>query len=232
MSAYSTTWSLKTPTAEGEGVEPSRLIARLFSRQLPSPIGLPFPTQKTEKARCPCDTGPLIALGSLLPPGVSEASCAVMNNSRVDFPAGRRYSNLTAESNWVVGTAWERIFVSLVEHVVDAGLVELVRSGDLLFWQDFGNAPPKRRSRQIPVVHLRAASCIGQGLIHAPRTQGPIGYLKAAVNSHVLSLRRNELRVGWNNETSLHSLRQTQKITLIAVRRSRSACDSRLERRW
>ena len=28
--------------AEGEGVEPSRLIARLFSRQLPSPIGLPF----------------------------------------------------------------------------------------------------------------------------------------------------------------------------------------------
>ena len=29
-------------TAEGEGVEPSRLIARLFSRQLPSPIGLPF----------------------------------------------------------------------------------------------------------------------------------------------------------------------------------------------
>ncbi len=28
--------------AEGEGVEPSRLIARLFSKQLPSPIGLPF----------------------------------------------------------------------------------------------------------------------------------------------------------------------------------------------
>ena len=28
--------------AEGEGVEPSRLIARPFSRQLPSPIGLPF----------------------------------------------------------------------------------------------------------------------------------------------------------------------------------------------
>jgi hypothetical protein len=28
--------------AEGEGVEPSRLIARLFSRQLPSPVGLPF----------------------------------------------------------------------------------------------------------------------------------------------------------------------------------------------
>jgi hypothetical protein len=28
--------------AEGEGVEPSRLIARPFSRRLPSPIGLPF----------------------------------------------------------------------------------------------------------------------------------------------------------------------------------------------
>src|SRR5262249_60498097 len=28
--------------AEGEGVEPSRLIARLISRQLPSPVGLPF----------------------------------------------------------------------------------------------------------------------------------------------------------------------------------------------
>ena len=28
--------------AEGEEVEPSRLIARLFSKQLPSPIGLPF----------------------------------------------------------------------------------------------------------------------------------------------------------------------------------------------
>ena len=28
--------------AEGEGVEPSRLIARLFSKQLPSPVGLPF----------------------------------------------------------------------------------------------------------------------------------------------------------------------------------------------
>ena len=28
--------------AEGEGVEPSRLIARPFSRRLPSPVGLPF----------------------------------------------------------------------------------------------------------------------------------------------------------------------------------------------
>ena len=28
--------------AEGEGVEPSRLIARQFSKLLPSPIGLPF----------------------------------------------------------------------------------------------------------------------------------------------------------------------------------------------
>jgi hypothetical protein len=28
--------------AEGEGVEPSRLIAQPFSRRLPSPIGLPF----------------------------------------------------------------------------------------------------------------------------------------------------------------------------------------------
>ena len=28
--------------AEGEGVEPSRLIARLISNQVPSPIGLPF----------------------------------------------------------------------------------------------------------------------------------------------------------------------------------------------
>jgi hypothetical protein len=28
--------------AEGEGVEPSRLVARPFSRRLPSPIGLPF----------------------------------------------------------------------------------------------------------------------------------------------------------------------------------------------
>src|SRR5688572_22247808 len=28
--------------AEGEGVEPSRLVARPLSRRLPSPIGLPF----------------------------------------------------------------------------------------------------------------------------------------------------------------------------------------------
>jgi hypothetical protein len=28
--------------AEGEGVEPSRLIARLISNQMPSPVGLPF----------------------------------------------------------------------------------------------------------------------------------------------------------------------------------------------
>ena len=35
----------RAQTAEGEGVEPSRLIARLFSRQLPSPIGLPFRSQ-------------------------------------------------------------------------------------------------------------------------------------------------------------------------------------------
>jgi hypothetical protein len=28
--------------AEGEGVEPSRLIARPLSRRLPSPVGLPF----------------------------------------------------------------------------------------------------------------------------------------------------------------------------------------------
>jgi hypothetical protein len=34
--------ALKCPRAEGEGVEPSRLIARPFSRRLPSPIGLPF----------------------------------------------------------------------------------------------------------------------------------------------------------------------------------------------
>ena len=32
----------KRAHAEGEGVEPSRLIARPFSRRLPSPIGLPF----------------------------------------------------------------------------------------------------------------------------------------------------------------------------------------------
>src|SRR2546421_1857114 len=31
-------------SAEGEGVEPSRLIARRFSGPLPSPIGLPFPS--------------------------------------------------------------------------------------------------------------------------------------------------------------------------------------------
>jgi hypothetical protein len=31
-----------SPRAEGEGVEPPRLIARPFSRRLPSPIGLPF----------------------------------------------------------------------------------------------------------------------------------------------------------------------------------------------
>ena len=30
------------PQAEGEGVEPSRLVARPFSRRLPSPVGLPF----------------------------------------------------------------------------------------------------------------------------------------------------------------------------------------------
>jgi hypothetical protein len=30
------------PPAEGEGVEPSRLIARLISNQVPSPVGLPF----------------------------------------------------------------------------------------------------------------------------------------------------------------------------------------------
>ena len=40
---------LTDPGAEGEGVEPSRLIARLFSRQLPSPIGLPF-RKSTKKA--------------------------------------------------------------------------------------------------------------------------------------------------------------------------------------
>ena len=34
--------SAKGTKAEGEGVEPSRLIARPFSRRLPSPIGLPF----------------------------------------------------------------------------------------------------------------------------------------------------------------------------------------------
>ena len=33
--------------AEGEGVEPSRLIARLFSKQLPSPIGLPVRIRKS-----------------------------------------------------------------------------------------------------------------------------------------------------------------------------------------
>src|SRR5262249_44271835 len=32
----------KGTKAEGEGVEPSRLIARPFSGRLPSPIGLPF----------------------------------------------------------------------------------------------------------------------------------------------------------------------------------------------
>ena len=36
--------------AEGEGVEPSRLIARLFSKQLPSPIGLPFRIRKAAAA--------------------------------------------------------------------------------------------------------------------------------------------------------------------------------------
>ena len=36
--------------AEGEGVEPSRLIARLFSKQLPSPIGLPFRIRKAAVA--------------------------------------------------------------------------------------------------------------------------------------------------------------------------------------
>jgi hypothetical protein len=34
--------SAKGTKAEGEGVEPSRLIARPFSGRLPSPIGLPF----------------------------------------------------------------------------------------------------------------------------------------------------------------------------------------------
>jgi hypothetical protein len=33
--------------AEGKGVEPSRLIARPFSRRVPSPIGLPFRSQST-----------------------------------------------------------------------------------------------------------------------------------------------------------------------------------------
>jgi hypothetical protein len=50
--------------AEGEGVEPSRLIARLISNQVPSPFGLPFqilkgdvpvealqPTTRTEHRR-------------------------------------------------------------------------------------------------------------------------------------------------------------------------------------
>ena len=34
--------------AEGEGVEPPRLIARLRSKQLPSPIGLPFQVAEEE----------------------------------------------------------------------------------------------------------------------------------------------------------------------------------------
>jgi hypothetical protein len=40
--AWTAYHSAKCIKAEGEGVEPSRLIARLFSRQLPSPIGLSF----------------------------------------------------------------------------------------------------------------------------------------------------------------------------------------------
>lgn len=34
--------TLRVVVAEGEGVEPSRLIAHPFSRRLPSPVGLPF----------------------------------------------------------------------------------------------------------------------------------------------------------------------------------------------
>ncbi len=51
--------------AEGEGVEPSRLIARLFSKQLPSPIGLPF--------RLSC--------------GGRNRTCVTTINSRLPVPA-------------------------------------------------------------------------------------------------------------------------------------------------
>jgi hypothetical protein len=42
-----------TSRAEGEGVEPSRLIARLISNQVPSPFGLPFriPDRRLASAR-------------------------------------------------------------------------------------------------------------------------------------------------------------------------------------
>jgi hypothetical protein len=129
VSADSTTWSRKSTHSGRRGSRTLKAHRSAVFETAAIAIWLALPHIETTQARCPCDTGPVIALGSLWRPGVSEASCAEMNNPRVDLPAGRRNLNLSALSNWVVNTSWEYFFVSLVEQVVDAGYVEWVRLG-------------------------------------------------------------------------------------------------------
>jgi hypothetical protein len=100
VSANSTTWSRKSHSGRrGSRTLKAHRSAVFETAAIADWLALPH--TQTKKARCPCDTGPLIALGSLWQPGVRKASCAEMNILQVDPSVGRMNSNLFAESNWV-----------------------------------------------------------------------------------------------------------------------------------